>query len=473
MGYIQGEDRQQEQLLPARVEDYVAAGSPVRVIEAFVDGLDLAGLGFEPAAAATGRPGYHPGMLLKLYVYGYLNRIRSSRRLEAETYRNLEVIWLTGNLRPDHWTIAHFRKEHRERFKGVLREFNLACRRLELFGAELVAIDGAKFKAVNSARRHYTAKQLAELIGHIDERIDAYVTQLDQADQATAELPGQPTAEALQAKLAQLKTRRTHHTELQAAMAEAGATEIALTDPDSRGQKKVGVGYNVQLAVDAAHHLIVTEEVVQAANDQGQLQPMAEAAHAALGVKTVVADAGYHARGQLAGCEQAGLTTYVPAPGNRSGQAPQGEVYPKSDFTYNPAADTYRCPAGRTLPQSATGPKHGKACTYYCDPTACAACALRPQCTTAPYRKLSRLENEEVVERQAARVAAAPGFVAWRKEIVEHVFGFLRNGGHDRFLCRGLAMVRAEFSLSALAYNLRRALNTCTVPEILQALRPA
>lgn len=473
MRYQQGEDRQQELLLPARVEDYVAAGAAVRVIEAFVEQLDLAGLGFVTPPAQTGRPSYHPAMLLKIYVYGYLNRIRSSRRLEAETCRNLEVIWLTGNLRPDHWTIAAFRKEHRERFKGVLREFNLACRRLDLFGAELVAIDGAKFKAVNSSRRHYTAKELAELIAHIDTRIAEYVTQLDRADEATADLPGQPTAEALQAKLAQLQTRREHHAELQAALAADGATEIALTDPDSRGQKKVGVGYNVQLAVDAAHHLIVAEDVVQAANDQGRLQPMAEAAHAELGVTQIVADAGYHERGQLAGCEEAGLTTYVPAPGNRSGQAPRGAVYPKSDFTYDPAADTYRCPAGRILPPTATGPKHGKACTYYCAPAACAACALRPQCTTAPYRKLSRLENEAVVERQAARVAAAPGFVAWRKEIVEHVFGFLRNGGHDRFLCRGLAMVRAEFSLSALAYNLRRALNTCTVPELLQALRPA
>jgi transposase len=474
MSYIQGEDRRQEQLLPPRVEDYVAAGAPVRVIDAFVDQLDLAALGFLTPLAPTGRPPYHPAMLLKLYAYGYLQRVRSSRRLEAETTRNLEVIWLTGHQRPDHWTIAAFRRVHRTRFKAVLREFNLICRQLELFGAELVAIDGAKFKAVNSPKRHHTAEQLAALIAHIDARIDDYVAQLDQADEATADLPGQPTADELAVKLAQLQTRRAHHAELQATLAATGQTEVSLTDPDSRGQKKVGVGYNVQIAVDAAHHLIAAETVVQAANDVGQLQPLAAAAHAALGVTTAVADAGYHERGQLAGCEQAGLTTYVPAPGTRSGQGADGQaVYPREKFTYDPVQDAYRCPAGQTLPHAGTGTKHGKPCDYYYHLAACAACAQRAQCTTAPYRKLSRLENEAVVERQAARVAAHPGLVAWRKEIVEHVFGTLREWGHDRFLCRGLAMVRAEFSLSALAYNLRRALSVCGVAELLAVLRPA
>ena len=471
MSYIQGEERRQEQLLPPRVEDYVGAGAPVRVIDAFVEQLDLAALGFLPPPAPTGRPPYHPAMLLKLYLYGYLQRVRSSRRLEAETTRNLEVIWLTANLRPDHWTIAAFRREHRERFKAVLREFNLVCRQLDLFGAELVAIDGTKFKAVNSPKRHYAAEQLAELIAHIDQRIDEYVTQLDQADEATAELPGQPTADELAAKLAQLQTRRAHHAELHATLAATGQTEVSLTDPDSRGQKKVGVGYNVQLAVDAAHHLIAAETVVQAANDLGQLQPMAEAAHAALGVTSLVADAGYHERGQLAGCAQAGLTTYVPAPATMSGRTAQGQaVEPKENFTYDPTADTYRCPAGQTLPRAGTGQKHGKACDYYYNLAACAACTSRARCTSAPYRKLSRLENEAVVERQAARVAAHSGLVTWRKEIVEHVFGTLREWGHDRFLCRGLAMVRAEFSLSALAYNLRRALSVCGVAQLLAAL---
>ena len=400
--------------------------------------------------------------------------MRSSRRLEAECTRNLEVIWLTGHLQPDCWTIAAFRRTHQARFKAVLREFNLVCRQLELFGAELVALDGAKFKAVNSPKRHYTAAQLAELIAHIDTRIDDYVQQLDQADEATADLPGQPTADELAAKLAQLQHRRAHHTELHTALAASGQTEVSLTDPDSRGQKKVGVGYNVQIAVDAKHHLIVAETVVQAANDIGQLQPMAQAAEAALGVTTSVADAGYHERGQLKACEESGLTTYVPAPATPSGRSTDGQaVYPKEQFTYDAPADAYRCPAGRLLPRRATGEKHGKACAYYYDPAACAACAQRAACTRAPFRKLSRLENEAVVERQAARVAEHPELVAERKEIVEHVFGTMRLWGHDEFLCRGLALVRAEFSLTALSYNLRRALNLCGVAELLAALRPA
>jgi transposase len=413
-------------------------------------------------------------VLLKLYAYGYLQRIRSSRRLEAECTRNLELIWLTGNLRPDHWTIAAFRREHQARFKAVLREFNLVCRKLELFGAELVAIDGAKFKAVNSPKRHYTTEQLAELIAHIDGRIEQYVQQLDQADEATADVPGQPTADALAAKLAQLQQRRADHAELHTALTASGQTEVALTDPDSRGQKKVGVGYNVQVAVDAKHDLIVAEQVEQAANDTAQLHPMAAAAHAALGVTTAVADAGYHEAGQLEKCEQAGLVTYVPAPGTRSGQANGGaQVYPKEQFRYDARKDCYHCPAGQELARAGEGLKNGKARIYYLNAAACRQCAWQAQCTTAPYRKLSRLKNEPVVERQAARVQARPELVRERKTIVEHVFGTLRLWGHDEFLCRGLAMVRAEFTLSALAYNLRRALNVEGVPKLLAALRPA
>ncbi len=474
MSYIQGEDRRQEHLLPPTVEEYVGPAAPVRVIDAFVEGLDLKALGFLTPPKDTGRPAYHPAPLLKLYAYGYLQRIRSSRRLEAEGTRNLEVIWLTGHLRPDHWTIAAFRREHRERFKGVLREFNLVCRKLELFGAELVAIDGAKFKAVNSPKRHYSAGQLAELITQIDARIDEYVQQLDQADEATAEVPGQPTAEALAAKLAQLQHRRARHEELHTALTASGQTEGSLTDPDSRGQKKVGVGYNVQIAVDAKHHLIAVDAVEQAANDMGQLQPMAAAAKTEFGATTAVADAGYHERGQLKACEEAGLTTYVPAPANRSGRTAAGQaVYPKEKFTYDRAQNCFRCPAGQSLWHAGSGEKHGKHCDYYFNLMACAQCAQRPQCTTAPYRKLSRLENEEVVERQAARVAAHPEIVAQRKEIVEHVFGTMRHWGHDEFLCRGLEMVRAEFTLTALTYNLRRALNICGVAGLLAALRPA
>lgn len=474
MSYIQGVDRGQEQLLPSSVEDYVAANAPVRFIDAFVAGLDLAVLGFERAQpAATGRPGYHPHDLLKLYVYGYLHRVRSSRRLEAEATRNLEVIWLLRALRPDFKTIAEFRRANRACFKGVFKAFNLLCRKLELFGAELVAIDGAKFKAVNSPKRHYTTEQLQELVRHLDERIEEYLGRLDAEDAALADLPAAPTRAELQAKLATLQDRRTRYQDWQTQLATSGQREISLTDPDSRGQQKVGVGYNVQLAVDAKHDLIAEPEVVQDQNDLAQLHPMAMAACAELANPNLqaVADTGYHEAQQLEKCEQAGLATYVPAGAGTRGQAPDGRlVHPKTAFTYDPAQDRYRCPAGQELGFGYASADRGKARRYYYNVAACGPCALRAECTSAAYRKISRLENEAVVERQAARVAAKPELVRARKTIVEHVFGTLRLGGHDEFLCRGLEMVRAEFCLSALSSNLRRALNVLGAEKLLAGL---
>jgi transposase len=476
MSYLAGEDRDQVQLLPPSVDEYVAEDAPVRAIEAFVRGLDLRQLELASEPAATGRPAYNPADLLMLYLYGYLHRIRSSRRLEAECHRNLELIWLLRGLRPDHWTIAAFRREHRTRFKAVFREFNLLCRKLELFGAELVAIDGAKFKAVNNPRRHYSAGQLRELVAQVDARIGEYLEQLDRADDEQAGSPARPGVEAMQEKLAQLLDRATVYQHLQDTLAATQQNEIALTDPDSRGQKKVRVGYNVQVAVDAEHDLIVASDVVQDQNDLAQLHPMAKAAQAELQSPALnaVADAGYHHADQLEKCEQAKVTTYVPAPAGTAGRSNTGaEVYPKTEFAYESTTDTYRCPAGHTLPFTGEGDCRGTHRRYYYNKTACAGCALKSQCTSAKYRRLSRVVNEAVVERQALRVAAEPQIVRERKTIVEHVFGTLRWWGHDTFLCQGLEMVRAEFTLSALAYNLRRALNLKGAAQILQVLRGA
>jgi transposase len=472
MRYISGVDRQQVQMLPPSVEEYVAANAPVRAIEAFVSGLDLKRLELAEPLAETGRRPYDPGDLLRLYIYGYVHRIRSSRRLEAETHRNLEVIWLMRGLRPDHWTIAAFRREHRGRFKAVLREFNLICRKLELFGAELVAIDGAKFKAVNSPRRHHTAEELRELVAQVDARIEVYLEQLDQADGEQEGCTGSEDGE-LSGKLVQLLDRSARLADLQEVLAASGQNELSLTDPDSRGQRKVGVGYNVQVAVDAKHDLIVVAEVVQDQNDLGQLAPMAAAAKQELAVEKLaaVADAGYHAAAGLEQCEQAQIATYVPAPRGTAGRSSEGQnVYPKSDFKYDPAQDCYRCPAGQSLPLVCTASNRGQLRHYYYAQAACATCTLRAQCTAAAYRRISRLPNEAVVERQAARVAARPEVVRERKTIVEHVFGTHRMWGHDVFLCRGLEMVRAEFSLSALAYNLRRAINVLSVEKLLAGL---
>ena len=474
MSYQRGPDRSQVQLLPPCLDDYVAPNAPARFMDAYVEGLDFVALGFAHAQpAATGRPPYHPADLLKLYLYGYLHRVRSSRRLEAEATRNLEVIWLLRSLRPDFNTLADFRKDNRAAFKPLFKNFNLLCRKLDLFGAELVAIDGSKFKAVNNPRRHYTQEQLQELVQKVEARIDEYLGELDRQDTEAEGVPAAPSRTALEEKIAVLKARQGKYDELLAEMKAAKQTEVSLTDPDSRGMKKVAVGYNVPVAVDAKHHLIAAPEVVQAASDYGQLSPMATTAQAALAVTSlqVVADAGYHEAQQLEACAAAGLTTFVPARGTTSGQGPHDRaIHPKEAFTYDPVGDTYRCPAGQTLAQGYAGESRGKQCLYYYNVAACGACGQRAACTTGANRKLSRLANEAVVEQQAQRVPAHPELVRRRKEIVEHVFGTLRNWGHDTFLMKGLEKVRAEFSLSCLTYNLRRGLNLVGMDALLAAV---
>jgi transposase len=477
MSYQRGPDRSQVQLLPPCLEDYVPADSPVRFIDAFVEGLDLKELGFQRAEPAdTGRPGYDPADLLKLYLYGYLNRIRSSRRLEAESRRNLELMWLLRTIHPDFKTIADFRKDNRDCFKSVFKQFNLLCRKLDLFGAELVAIDGSKFKAASNPSRCYTAEQLQELIQKIEERIEAYLQQLDQSD-AEAEGAGtNPTREGLEQKLQQLRERKGQYAEYIAEMTRSQRKEIFPADPESRSQKRVGVGYNVQVAVDAKHDLIVAPEVVQAANDLGQLSGMAQAARDVLEVETlkIVADAGYHEAMQLEQCESERLETYVPAPGGSSGQGKDGQaVYPKEAFTYDARRDVYRCPAGQELAKGSETVVHGKLKYYYYNLQACSGCQSRRDCTTGTYRRIARLANEAVVERQAERNHKHPELVAQRKTIVEHVFGTLRTWGHDTFLTRGLRSVRAEFALSAVTYNLRRALQVVGTAGLLAKLSTA
>jgi transposase len=475
MSYLRGPDRHQVELLPATVEEYVAAEAPVRFIDAFAEGLDVKTLGFQQAQpASTGRPGYHPGDMVRLYLYGYLNRIRSSRRLEAEATRNLEVIWLLRGLRPDFKTIADFRKNNRACFKPLFRQFNVLCRQLGLFGAELVAIDGSKFKAVNNRARNFRRAELAELLQKIDVRIEEYLRGLEQQDRELETVAGNPSSQELQTKLAQLQERQGKYQELLKEMAAAEQTEVSLTDPDSRMQKKVGVGYNVQAAVDARHHLIVEQAVVPDANDRRQLSALAKAAKAELGVAQlkVVADAGYHEVGQLAQSEQAGIETYVSVPGTISGRSHGGKmVYPKERFRYDATADGYHCPAGQMLKRGHESQSKGKLRIDYYNTAACRGCALKSECTVARYRKLSRRPDEAVAERQNARAAAHPEILKKRKTIVEHVFGTLRNWEHDKFLLRGLAKVRAELSLSCLAYNLRRVLSLVSLDAWTTALK--
>lgn len=474
MSYRRGPDRSQVQLLPACLEDYVASNAPARFIDAFVEGLDFRALGFTHAEAkGTGRPAYHPADLLKLYLYGYLQRVRSSRRLEAEAGRNLEVMWLLRGLRPDFKTIADFRKDNRAAFKPLFKQFNLLCRKLDLFGAELVAIDGSKFKAVNNSRRHYTQEQLRELIEKIESRIEEYLGELDRQDEDTQGVAGAPSSQGLQEKITQLKEHQGRYQELLGQLPATGQNEVSLTDPDSRKMKGAHgehfIGYNVQTAVDARHDLIVAQDVVSAANDRNQLSAMALAAKAELQVPTlqVVADKGYHEADQLEACEQAGIETFVPAQGKTSGRSKDGrEVFPKEQFRYDAPADVYHCPGGQQLKRGS----HSQGRVLYFQRAACRGCALRSQCTGSAYRVLGRRTNEEVVERAAERAAAHPELIAQRKTIVEHVFGTLRTWHHDDFLLIGLEKVRAEMSLSALIYNLRRVLSLRSIKELLAAL---
>jgi transposase len=348
MSYLKGPDRSQVEMLPPSLEEYVAANAPVRFIEAFVGDLDLQNLGFERSQPAeTGRPGYDPADLLKLYLYGYLNRIRSSRRLEGEAKRNVELMWLLRRLTPDFKTVADFRKDNRKCFKGVFKQFNLVCRKLGLFGAELVAIDGSKFKAVNNPGRHYTAEQLKELVAKVEERIERYLKNLDQQDAEAEGVRGAPSPEELQAKLQVLRQHKGKYDELLGELNASAQREVSLTDPDSRGQKRVGVGYNVQVAVDAKHDLIVETEVVQDANDRKQLSALAIAAKTELGVEQLkaVADSGYDEAEQFKACADAGIEVYVPAQGTTSGKTNTGQqIFPKEAFIYDSARDLYPVP---------------------------------------------------------------------------------------------------------------------------------
>jgi transposase/IS5 family transposase len=474
MHHVEGCDRDQAQLLPARVDDYVHRDNPVRFIDAFVDDLDLNEAGFarvEPKD--TGRPAYDPADLLKLYIYGYVNRVRSSRRLETEAGRNLEVIWLLCGLRPDFKTIADFRKDNRNAFKAVFRQFVLLCRKLDLFGRELVAVDGTRLKAVNSTDRNFTREKLKKLIQWADERLADYLSRLDRADSEDGTTTSAP-AKNLAEKIAILKERRGRYAELSQELERTGESQISLTDPDSRAMAsypKVGVGYNAQVAVDAKHKLIVAQEVTNAGSDLGLLAQTAGVAKEVLGVERIdaVADKGYYKGEDIQACEEAGIDAYVARP--QRGSAVSHGLFRKEEFRYDAGSDTYLCPGGQRLEPRYHSEVKGHALVNYCNPGACRTCPLRPRCTPNSYRRISRWANEAVLDRMAERLAARPEILRVRRETVEHPFGSIKqwmNQGY--FLMRGLEKVRAEFSLTALAYNLTRAVNLVGIPKMLAAL---
>jgi transposase len=475
MTHILGHDRSQLLLLPEAVDDYVGAENPVRFIDAFVDGLDLAALGFiGTVPKATGRPGYAPADLLKLYIYGYLNRVRSSRRLEAETHRNIEVIWLLRHLKPDFKTIADFRRDNRTAFRAVFREFVLLCRQLDLFGRELLAVDGTRIKAVNNKDRNFTRASLRQYIDAADKRLADYLRRLDEGDVAEGGTSGGSRVHNLSEKIEAIRGKRDRLHALLTELERTGESQISLTDPDSRamaGHTRVAVGYNAQLAVDAKHKLIVEQQITNQVVDMGLLKQTAEPARAILGVERidVVADRGYFKIEDIEACDQAGLTPHVPKP--QRGPAVRNGFFRKDEFRYDPDRDVFTCPAGQTLAPHHYGRSRGLQKIDYSDPAACPACPLRARCTTN-VRRVSRLENEAVLDRMAERLRARPELLDRRRETVEHPFGSIKQWmNQGAFLMRGLDNVRGEFSLTALVYNLRRALNIVGVGAMTVAVR--
>ena len=466
-------------LLPEAVDDYVSADNPVRFIDAFVNGLDLAAAGFgRVMPKATGRPGYSPADLLKLYIYGYLNRVRSSRRLEAETHRNIEVIWLLGHLKPDFKTIADFRKDNKKAFRQVFREFVLLCRQLDLFGRELLAVDGTRIKAVNNKDRNFTRSTLTTYVKEADERLAKYLKRLDEGDgeeNASGAGGSGPGTQDLAEKIAAIQGKRDRYKAMLKTLDQTGESQISLTDPDSRAMAamtKVGVGYNIQVAVDVKHKLIVEQAVSNQVVDMGLLHQTAEPARAILGVEEidVVADKGYFKIEDIEACEKASLVPHVPKP--QRGSAVRQGFFAKDEFRYDADADAYVCPAGARLDRRYEGKVRDLKRVDYRNPQTCAACQLRPRCTKAAFRQIMRLENEDVLDRMAARLKARPDILDRRRESVEHPFGSIKQWmNQGAFLMKGLDKVRAEFSLTALVYNMRRAINILGMGPLMAAVQ--
>ena len=460
-------------LLPECVEDYVGPDNPVRVVEAFVEQLDLRAMGFEGSdPQATGRPAYHPSVLLKIYIYGYLNRIQSSRRLEHETQRNIELMWLTGRLMPDFKTIANFRKDNGRAIRQVCRQFIVLCRQLNLFTQALVAIDGSKFKAVNNRDKNFTSAKMKRRMAAINESIERYLSSMDTADRAEPEVAALKKGR-LQDKIDALKQQMQRLKAIETQMNASPDKQVSLTDPDARSMKnREGgiVGYNVQTAVDAEHHLIVAHEVVTDGVDRDQLARMAEQARQAIGTEalTVVADRGYFKSEQILECTKSGITPIVPKSLTSNNRA-EGR-FDKQDFIYVAEDDEYRCPAGERAIRRFTTLEAGLTIHKYWT-SACPRCPIKAQCTTGDYRRITRWEHEAVLEAMQDRLDRQPEIMRVRRQTAEHPFGTLKLWmGASHFLTRTLKRVRTEMSLHVLAYNLKRVMRILGIGGMLKVL---
>ena len=475
--FVEGVHRSQTTLFPESLEDWVSDDNPVRVIDAFVDALDLRTLGFDGVLPeATGRPSYHPAILLKLYIYGYLNRVQSSRRLEREAGRNVELMWLTGRLAPDHKTIANFRKDSGWAIRQVCAQFVTLCRKLGLLNTASVAIDGSKFKAVNNRDRNFTRAKVERRRAQIEESVARYLQQLDTADRhdPTDALAARTTR--LKEKIARLGQEMQRLAELEAQMLASPDQQISLTDPDARSmatsRRGSGVvGYNVQVAVETEHHLIVAHEVTNDGCDLAQLSAMGKEAKAVLEVEELeaVADRGYWDSEEILACDQAGITVTLPKPMTSSAKS-KGR-FGKQDFVYLPEEDAYRCPAGEKLKYYYSNVERGLTLRRYWT-TACQSCPIKSRCTTGPQRRITRWEHEDVLEAVQRRLDLNPGAMRQRREVVEHPFGTIKlRMGAVHFLMKRLPKVRGEMALHVLAYNLTRVLNILGIQPLMAALR--
>src|SRR5210317_119776 len=469
-GFIQGEDRSQATLFPERLDDYVAEDSSVRVIDVFIDELDLSGMGFKTQPNETGRPAYHPTTMLKLFVYGYLNRVHSSRRLEREAQRNVELMWLTGRLAPDFKTIADFRKDNGVPIRLVCRQFVILCRNLNLFANAFVAIDGSKFKAVNNRDRNFTRAKMKRRIAEADATIEHYLQQLAEADRQE---PDEDKTRSLEDKIASLKKEMSRLKKVEARMHKAPGQQISLTDPDARSMKSRGtgvVGYNVQTAVDTKHHMIVAHEVTNQGSDRRQLANMAKQAKSVLTAEalTAVADRGYYRSEDIQECEKANITSYLPKP-NTSGNRAKGQ-FGRDAFRYIAEDDEYECPAGQRLTYRMTTQEKGKTLHRYWT-AVCRQCPMKAECTSGKERRVTRWEHEEVLEAAQARLDHNPDMMRIRRATVEHPFGTLKAWmGSTHFLTKTLDRVSTEMSLHVLAYNMKRMMNIFGPKTLIEAI---
>jgi len=477
--FIEGVARDQVTLLPECLDDYVEEDNPVRVVEAFVEMLDLGALGFGVEPEATGRPGYHPDLMLRIYLYGYLNQVQSSRRLERECGRNLELIWLTGRLKPDFKTIADFRKDNGPAVRKVCQQFVALCREIKLLDSDIVAIDGSRFKAVNAKAKSFTRGKLKQKLGEIDKAIERYLMELDRADEALAKTGSTvPISQIVRTsrKLANLQKEAERYRTVEQRMDTTGETQVSLSDPDARAMTTTArmprvVGYNVQTAVEAKHHLIVAHEVTNLGYDRDALSMMAVAARNAMETDEIeaIADKGYYKSEEILACEVEGIAATVAKP-LTSGAGARGR-FDRADFAYNADKDVYVCPAGEHLTYRYTSELDNKMQRSYAA-SFCSGCVIKDRCTPAKERRIRRWEHEDVLERMHKRIDDDPSKLALRSMTVEHPYGTIKSWmGATHFKMKTLKNVATEMALHVLAYNMTRVMNIIGIPALIKAMQ--